>query len=146
MGTFRVTCRIENPVDRGRSAVVSDLLVDTGSELTWIATRVLEKIGIRREKKDRTFVLANGELVTRGVGFVILRVDEFFTNDEVVFAEPGDCALLGARSLEGLNLTVDPSGHRLVPGGPILAVSPTSPMRTRVARRRRRSHAALRTT
>jgi predicted aspartyl protease len=127
MGTFAIKCRIENPENRSRAAVVSDLLVDTGSELTWIPARVLERIGIRREKKDRTFAMANGQVVTRGVGFVILRIDEFFTSDEVVFAEPGDHALLGARSLEGLNLTVDPAGRRLVPGGPILAVTPTRP-------------------
>ena len=102
------------------------LLVDTGSELTWVPGRSLERIGIQREKKDMTFVLANGGQVTRSVGFAIIRIDDHFTIDEVVFAEPGDLAPLGARTLEGLNLTVDPARRRLVVAGPLPAASPTA--------------------
>jgi hypothetical protein len=65
-----------------------------GSEYTWASERSLERIGIRREKKDVTFVLANGQEVTRSVGFATIRLDKFFTIDEVVFAEPGDLQLL----------------------------------------------------
>lgn len=65
--------------------------------------------------------MANGQQITRGVGFVIIRLDQYFTVDEVVFAERGDLLLLGARSLEGLNLTVDAKRKRLVPAGPLLA-------------------------
>ena len=39
----------------------------------------------------------------------------------VVFAEPGDMTILGARSLEGLNVRVDSQRKQLVPAGPILA-------------------------
>jgi predicted aspartyl protease len=121
MGTFTVGCKIENPVDRKRSAVIPRLLVDTGSELTWIPTSILEKLNIAREKKDVPFLTANGQLITRSVGFAILRVGEAFTNDEVVFAEKGDLLLLGARSLEGLNLIVDPTRKRPVAAGPLPA-------------------------
>jgi hypothetical protein len=41
--------------------------------------------------------------------------------DEVVFAEPGDLALLGARTLEGMNLVVDPAKKKLVAAGPLPA-------------------------
>lgn len=58
---------------------------------------------------------------SRGVGFAILRVGKSFTIDEVVFAEPGDLVLLGARSLEGLNLTVDSTRKKLVAAGPLPA-------------------------
>ena len=81
----------------------------------------LEKIGVGREKKDVPFVMANGHIVTRCVGFAIIRVDKFFTIDEVVFAERGDLALLGARTLEGLNLAVDSGRKKLVASGPIPA-------------------------
>ena len=125
MGTFYVKCKIENPTDRYRSVVIPKLLVDTGSEFTWAPERMLARIGIRREKKDVTFVLANGQEVTRSIGFAIIRLDKYFTIDEVVFAEPGDLALLGARTLEGLNLTVEPVKRRLVASGPLPAASPT---------------------
>jgi len=100
MGTFYVKCRIENPVNRTRSAIISKLLVDTGSEYSWVPERTLERIGIRREKKDIAFVLANGQQVTRSVGFAIIRLDKFFTIDEVVFAEPNDPNSLGRGHLK----------------------------------------------
>jgi predicted aspartyl protease len=93
--------------------------VDTGSECTWIPAKTLEQIGVRREKKDVPFLMANGKQITRSVGFAILRVGEHFTIDEVVFAEGGDLLLLGARTLEGLNLSVDPARKKLVAAGPM---------------------------
>jgi len=121
MGTFYAKCKIENPVDRSRSVVIPKLLVDTGSEYTWVSERTLERLGIQREKKDLAFVLANGQEVTRSVGFAIIRLDKFFTIDEVVFGEKGDRLLLGARTLEGLNLAIDPRRKKLVAAGPLLA-------------------------
>jgi len=38
---------------------------------------------------------------------------------------PGDLVLLGARSLDGLNLKVDLIGKRLVSAGPMLAADAT---------------------
>jgi len=121
MGTFSVGCRIENSVHRSRGVTVRRILVDTGSEYTWVSGEMLEKIGIAREKKDVEFVMANGQRVTRSVGFAIVRVEKAFTIDEVVFAEKGDLLLLGARSLEGLNLAVDSRRKKLVAAGPLLA-------------------------
>ena len=65
--------------------------------------------------------MANRERVTRSVGFAIVRVGEHFTIDEVVFAEKGDLLLLGARTLEGLNLVVNSRDKKLVAAGPIPA-------------------------
>jgi len=48
------------------------------------------------------------------VGFCILEAEGFVTNDEIVFAEPGDMYLLGVRTLEGFGVMVDPSAHRMV--------------------------------
>ena len=121
MGTFRVGCKIENHVDRKQAVTVSNALVDTGSEYTWIPAKTLEKIGVDREKKDLAFTMANGQTFTRSVGFAILRVDKHFTIDEVVFAEPGDTTLLGARTLEGLSLVVDARRKKLVAAGPLPA-------------------------
>jgi predicted aspartyl protease len=121
MGTFRTGCVVANHEDRSKSARVSNLLVDTGSEHTWISASTLERIGVRRGKKDVSFAGANGTVVARSVGFAILRVGKHFSIDEVVFAEPGDLALLGARTLEGLNLNVDSAAKKLVAAGPLAA-------------------------
>jgi predicted aspartyl protease len=118
MGTFYTSCTVENQVDRSKSVRVPRLLVDTGSDDTWIPAATLEKIGVKREKKDLPFVMANGQAITRSVGFAILRIGPHFTTDEVVFAEPGDLLLLGARTLEGMNLVVDAKRKKLVAAGP----------------------------
>ena len=121
MGTFHVGCKIENHVERTLAVTVPRALVDNGSEYTWIPAKTLEKIGVGREKKDLAFTMANGQTITRSVGFASLRVDKHFTIDEVVFAEPGDMTLLGARTLEGLSLVVDARRKRLVAAGPLPA-------------------------
>ena len=121
MGTFYVGARIENIIDRSKGASLSRMLVDSGSEYTWVPEHTLEKLGVAREKKDLEFVMANGQKVTRSVGFAIIRVAKNFTVDEVVFAEQGDLLLLGARSLEGLSLVVDSRKKKLVASGPLPA-------------------------
>src|SRR5262245_54070649 len=97
MGLFYVGCRILNPVTF-KSTAVRHLMVDTGAESTWIDATVLEAIGMEGCKKDVQFQLANGQIITRSVGYAVLTVDKSETVDEVVFAERGDLQLLGARS------------------------------------------------
>jgi predicted aspartyl protease len=123
MGAFHTRCRIENPSRRTKRASISKILVDTGSEYTWVPAKVLERLDISREKKDVRCVMANGQEITRSVGFAIIRLESFFTIDEVVFGEPGDLALLGARTLEGLNLRVDSQKRKLVAAGPVPAAA-----------------------
>ena len=123
MGTFHTACRIENVADRRRGAKIARMLVETGSEYTWVPEGVLERVGVAREKKDIEFVMANGQRITRSVGFGIIRLDRYFTVDELVFAQKGDMTLLGARTLEGLNLAVDSRRKRLVAAGPLPVAS-----------------------
>jgi predicted aspartyl protease len=118
MGIFHVELRIEHMTRRANGATLRRAMVDTGAEFTWVPETVLEQIGVKREKKDVEFQMANGQVITRSVGFAIVRVGEYFTIDEVVFAEKGDQTWLGARSLEGLNLMVDSGCKRLVAAGP----------------------------
>ena len=127
MGTFSVGCKIANHTDRARAARIPRVLVDTGSEYTWIAGATLEKIGVEREKKDLEFIMANGTRITRSVGFALIYVENAFTIDEVVFAEKGDLLSLGARSLEGLNLSVDSRRKEIDAAGPLpVATAPFS--------------------
>lgn len=95
------------------------MLVDTGSVYTWVTETDLRKLKIAPEKKDLLFVMANGQTITRRVGFAVIRVEGVVTTDEVVFGQEGDLQLLGARTLEGLNLRVDSRSKKLVAGGPL---------------------------
>jgi predicted aspartyl protease len=121
VGTFYVSGVIANHIKRTKTARVARLLVDTGSDYTWIPERILRAVAVAAEKRDLVFTMANGQTITRSVGFAIIRVNGHFTTDEVVFARPGDLAILGARTLEGHNLRVDAKTKKLVAGGPLLA-------------------------
>lgn len=122
MGTFRTTIAIENPLNRGPRHVFVDALVDTGAELTWVPAAMLVSLGIARQKRVG-FRTADGRAVYRDVGYAIVHAGGTETNDEVVFGEAGDTTLLGARSLEGLNLRVDAREKRLVEAGPMPAMA-----------------------
>lgn len=120
MGLLRTDVELESPLDEGNRRLLTGVLVDTGAELSWAPSAVLESLGIPRRKVIR-FQQADGSVLERWVGFAILHAGGTFTTDEIVFAEPNDLALLGARSLEGLNLKVDLVAKRLVTAGPMLA-------------------------
>lgn len=124
MGAFRTEVELESPVHRERRATLPGVLVDTGAELSWIPAAVLEALGVER-KKVWHFRQADGTVLSRATGYVILHVAGTETTDEVVFGEPGDLVLLGARTLEGLNLRVEPVGKRLVDAGPAPAAFAT---------------------
>ena len=122
MGTFRVEVEIENPARPGERRALASVLVDTGAELSWVPAEVLESLGIERYKKLR-FRQANGTILERWVGGAIIHVAGNRTNDDVVFGEPGDLVLLGARTLEGLNFRIEPVTRQLVDAGPAPAAA-----------------------
>ena len=122
MGIFRTDVEIENHRRPGEKRLLRGVLVDTGSEFTWVPAGVLEDLGIQRRKRRR-FQQADGSVLERDMGFAIVHVAGEDTADDVVFGEPNDMVLLGAHSLEGMNLKLDLLGKRLVPAGPIVAAS-----------------------
>jgi len=121
VGAFHVDCEIVNIRQPAKRTKVAKLLVDSGSEYTWIPEPALDRADVRVVKKDLVFVMANGQQVTRSAGYAIVRAAGFETVDEVIFGQPGDLALLGARTLEGFGATVDARAKRLVAAGPHLA-------------------------
>ena len=122
MGTFRTDVEIENPGSPGQRRTLRAVLVDTGAELSWFPAAELEALGIERRKIWR-FRQADGTVLARSTGPASIYVDGTWTIDEVVFGEPGDLVLLGARTLEGLNVRVEPVSTRLVDAGPAPAAA-----------------------
>ena len=122
MGTFRVDVEIENPARPGEKRTVRSVLVDTGAELSWLPRDILESLEVERRKVWH-FRQADGTVLARWTGGVSVYLAGIWTLDEVVFGEPGDLVLLGSRSLEGLNLRVDPVSKRLVDAGPAPAAA-----------------------
>ena len=117
VGTFRINLEIENPQRPGERRAVPNALVDTGSELTWVPRQILESLGVSQFKLWH-FRQADGTALERWAGLATVYAEGLGTGDEVVFGEPGDMILLGARSLEGLNLRVDAHRKILVDAGP----------------------------
>ena len=122
VGIFRISIAVESPLRRGDLRHVSETLVDTGSELTWIPRPVLESLGIVAEQR-RAFIVADGRRVERDVGYAIIHAAGTSTIDAIVFSEESDFPILGVRSLEGLNLRVDPVKKELLDAGPSLALA-----------------------
>lgn len=122
MGTFRVAVELENPAVPGPRRSLTGVLVDTGAELSWFPGDVLESLHIQRYEKAR-FRQATGAVVERWIGVAFVHAAGKRVPDNVVFGEPGDLVLLGARSLEGLNLRVEPTTKQLVDAGPMPAAS-----------------------
>ena len=122
MGVFRTTIGIENPARRGDVRSLAGVLVDTGSEFTWIPAGIRMEIGVRPERTQR-FRLADGRIVEREMGFAIVHAGGTTTVDHVVFGMETDIVLIGAHSLEGLNLRVDRQRKQLVDAGPIVTAA-----------------------
>ena len=112
-GLFRTTIGIENLSQRGRVQELADTLVASQSAFTWIPRGVLDSLGIKPERRG-SLIGADGRKVDRDIGHAIVHACGVATADCVVFAESEDVILLGARSLDGLNLKVDAVGKRLV--------------------------------
>jgi predicted aspartyl protease len=115
---FTVECEV-GALRREHAPVrIGGVSVDTRAEFTWLPKPALARAGIAVVKKRLAFVLADGRIVKRSVGYAILRVDGFETVDEVVFAELGDVPLLGSRTLEGFGAAADARAKRLIAAGP----------------------------
>ena len=67
MGTFRIDVEVENPRLPGARRALRSLLVDTGSELSWMPADVLESLGIER-RSQRRFRQADGTVLERWTG------------------------------------------------------------------------------
>ncbi|MCR6691265.1 MAG: aspartyl protease family protein [archaeon YNP-LCB-003-016] len=89
-----------------------ELIVDTGSVFAWISRSVLEELGVK-PRRVRQFKTIDGRVVTREIGVVTIKYEDYEGDVEVVFAEKGDAQVLGVTTLETLGLEVDPVTGKL---------------------------------
>jgi predicted aspartyl protease len=113
MSKFMVNMTAINPKEEHRCTPPVEVMVDTGSELSWLPKQLLLDAGIVPRGKKR-FETATKEIVERDFGYAILQAEGYATNDEIVFAETTDMSLLGVRTLEGFSVMVDNIAHRFV--------------------------------
>jgi predicted aspartyl protease len=113
MSKFMVNLTAINPKEEHRCTQPIEVLVDTGSEVSWLPKQLLLDAGITPRTKKR-FATATKQIIERDIGYAILSAEGYSTIDEVVFAEDSDMSLLGVRTIEGFSVMVDNIGHRFV--------------------------------
>ena len=111
MGVFSHTIEIGDPA--GARFQTVEAMVDTGATFTSVPTSILSRLGVVPGRQIR-LRLADGSRIDRGLGETIVRVQGNPVTTLVVFGEEDAPILLGAYTLEGLTLVVDPVEQRLV--------------------------------
>ena len=117
MGTFKWPLRIAS-MD-GQQGREVEATVDTGASFTTLPGSLLRELGIEATGK-RGFLVADGRRVEMEYGEARATIDGKSVTTIVVFGEDEAPPLLGAYTLEGLALAVDPEAQRLVPTNMIL--------------------------
>jgi len=121
MNHTTVTVRICNPQDRTK-CIETELIVDTGSTYTWIRKERLETIGIKPTGLKR-FRTIEGKTIEREVGEAVIECLGESATRIVVFAEKDDAEVMGADTLEGLGLEIDPVTKQLRKAESLLALT-----------------------
>ena len=101
----------------GQQARDIEAAVDTGAAYTTVPSRLLRELGVVPTGKRR-FLLADGSRTEMDYGQAWATVDDESVVTIVVFGKDDGPSLLGAYTLEGLALAVDPVEQRLVPHSP----------------------------
>ena len=113
MGLTYVKVRVGNPANGHRSEEVN-CLVDSGAVYSLIPAAILRKLHIKPHS-TREFVLADGQVITRRLATATLEYESRRGDSMVIVGELGDDALLGATTLEGFGLVLDPFRRELRP-------------------------------
>ena len=113
MGITKVTVRIRKD-KKSQSYVEDEFLVDSGAAYSVVPADLLTKIGVEPDQ-ERNFQLANGEKIRRPMGEAVFEYAGQARTSPVIFGEPADGKLLGAMTLESLELIIDPVHRELKP-------------------------------
>ena len=111
MGTFSVTISVAAD---DQSSEELEALVDTGATNTVIPADLLQRLGVQPHRTS-VFQLADGREVEMEIGRAWVHVDGQREFTQVLFGLAGSEPILGAITLEEMNLSVDPVARKLVP-------------------------------
>jgi clan AA aspartic protease len=112
MGTFSVPISVGDEARQRFEEI--EALVDTGATNTTLPADLLKRLGVEPHR-SAVFELADGRELELQIGRAWVRVDGQQEFTQVVFGPPGSGPILGAITLEEMNLAVDPVAGRLVP-------------------------------
>ena len=118
MGPFRYPIGVAR-LD-GSAPETIEALVDTGATYTWIPRQTLDRLGIAPTGRRR-LQLADGQIIERESGLVLVTVDGITVATTCIFGDPGSLPLMGVVTLEECGLALDPVRQRLIPTVGLLA-------------------------
>ncbi len=113
MGMIHVDIRVSDPLGGHERTV--EALVDTGSLYTTVPASLLEEIGTERIRQMR-FELADGSVMETDIGVAVVALNGHAAPTLVAFGPDDVEPLLGAMTLQQLELAVDMKNERLVEG------------------------------
>ncbi len=111
MGLTDVSVLVRNPRDPRKEVKVT-FLVDSGASYTALPIEVVERLGLK-PSFEQTFSLADGTRIKRNIGNAMVEWQGKEVATPVILGRKGDSALLGALTLEGLGLVLDPLKREL---------------------------------
>ena len=111
MGVFKCPLRLDS-MD-GRRSLELEALVDTGASYTIVPAGLLRDLEVAPIDRIRV-ELADGRPAEYDMGRAVATVDGRTEATLVVFGSDSGPVLLGAYTLQGLRLGVDPVHHELV--------------------------------
>jgi predicted aspartyl protease len=113
MGTFFAEVRLASPARPDRRETIK-LLVDSGSMYTWVSATVLRDLDLQPMERRRILTI-EGRTTERGAAEILITLEGRTLHTLCLFGEPGDLEVLGAYTLEGFGLAIDPIQRRLIP-------------------------------
>jgi len=121
MGTFFVEAQLAAVETPERREPVK-LTVDSGSTYTWVSAAVLRALAVVPTERRRV-VTIEGQVVERDAAEVLITLEGRTLHTVCLFGGAGDLDVLGAYTLEGFGLGVDPVQRKLIPALPYGAVA-----------------------
>src|SRR5262249_35124620 len=113
MGTFFAEALLAAPHRPERREPVP-LLVDSGSTYPWIAGARLRSLSVVPTERRRV-VTIEGQVAERDAAEVLITLEGRTLPTICLFGDAGDLDVLGAYTLEGFGLGVDPVQRELIP-------------------------------
>src|SRR5262245_6898501 len=90
------------------------LLVDSGSTYTWVSAAILRALSVVPTERRRV-VTIDGQVTERDAAEVLITLEGRTLHTLCLFAEARDLDVLGAYTLEGFGLGIDPVQRKLIP-------------------------------
>ena len=113
MGTFFVEAQLAALGSPERREPLK-LLVDSGSTYTWVASATLRSLSVIPTERRRV-VTTEGQVVERDAAEVLITLEGRTLHTVCLFGGTGDLDVLGAYTLEGFGVGIDPVQRKLIP-------------------------------